>query len=413
MNEIEKKYNEIVDAHQHGNTFDIGTPVEDEKILPDGGHYRFYSNGCIYWTAQTGAHEVHGLIKNKWINLGYEHSTVGYPVTDESDAGSGNGSRFNDFQHGTIIWKNGTGEAFAVWGPILQKWSEVNRDSGPLGFPITDQFDVDTNERQNKFEGGTIWHTGKYGANILFNNQVCVTNDTGLDVTVRFYNPGDIATIGLSFPLPDGEKTVPANSSLVWTLPAGVSIVKATFNGNFTDSSFQLVSAGGHISFSRDERIRIINNTDHQVTARFYRTDIIPRLFTLPNGEQNIGAMSEIMWAVPQELIDVIVTFDNIGEQTVSKGGAATFSIDTEAHIHNQSGSRVRFLFFKKDDTALLFTLPGGDISLDPGGNGSFTFPADVNEVFVRKNVQPAFLGDNRHSAPSQLINRGDQVFFP
>ncbi|MGY3450606.1 hypothetical protein ACVILH_002948 [Bradyrhizobium sp. USDA 4353] len=84
----------------------LGYPVNNEKLTPDSiGKYNHFQNGSIYWTANTGAHEVHGLIRDKWASLGWERSALGYPVSDETDEVDGSG-RFNLFEHGAIHWRS-------------------------------------------------------------------------------------------------------------------------------------------------------------------------------------------------------------------------------------------------------------------------------------------------------------------
>ena len=155
MTEIEIKYKQVKNTYPY-----IGDPNGSEQICPDGqGHFQHYSGGSIYWTTGTGAHLIYGLIKAKWANLGWEKSVLGYPSTDELNAGSGNGSRYNNFQYGTIIWKNNTNEAFAVFGPILAQWAIKNWDSGELGFPIEDEqiiIDVTGIHRAQRFEQGEL-----------------------------------------------------------------------------------------------------------------------------------------------------------------------------------------------------------------------------------------------------------------
>jgi uncharacterized protein with LGFP repeats len=94
----------------------FGYPVNDESPCPDGrgrfNHFRAMHlpgrpDGSIYWTPQTGAHEVHGAIRSKWAALGWERSEFGYPRSDERDfeAEAGvPGARRSDFAHGWISW---------------------------------------------------------------------------------------------------------------------------------------------------------------------------------------------------------------------------------------------------------------------------------------------------------------------
>lgn len=145
---IDAKYNQLIGANSW-----IGQPTIAEQVCPDGiGHYRHYQNASIYWSPKTGAQLIHGLIRTKWAALGWEKSVLGYPTTDELNAGSGKG-RFNNFQNGTIIWKSGSAEAFAVYGLIYAKWGEQKWDVGELGFPVTDETETpDRSGRYNHFE---------------------------------------------------------------------------------------------------------------------------------------------------------------------------------------------------------------------------------------------------------------------
>ncbi|HEY3262787.1 MAG TPA: N-acetylmuramoyl-L-alanine amidase, partial [Pseudonocardiaceae bacterium] len=77
----------------------LSYPLTDELATPDGvGRYNHFAsnNGSIYWSPNTGAHEVHGAIKSKWAALGWEWSVLGYPITDETATPDGVG-RYNHF----------------------------------------------------------------------------------------------------------------------------------------------------------------------------------------------------------------------------------------------------------------------------------------------------------------------------
>jgi uncharacterized protein with LGFP repeats len=102
----------------------LGYPITDESITPDGiGRYNHFRktdssgtrDGSIYWTPSTGAHETHGVIRDKWASLGWETSSLGYPISDVEETTisviffTTKGLR-QTFQHGTISWNpiNGT-----------------------------------------------------------------------------------------------------------------------------------------------------------------------------------------------------------------------------------------------------------------------------------------------------------------
>jgi len=83
----------------------LGAPtLPTELTAPDGvGRYRHYEHGSIYWSPNTGAHEVHGYIRGKWASLGWERSYLGYPTSDELATPDGTG-RYSLFNGGIIYW---------------------------------------------------------------------------------------------------------------------------------------------------------------------------------------------------------------------------------------------------------------------------------------------------------------------
>src|SRR6266542_4870972 len=102
----------------------LGYPVTDETTTPDGtGRYNHFQGGSVYWTPATGAHEVHGAIRGKWAQLGGERSFLGFPATDELGTPDGVG-RFNHFPGGSIYWTPNTG-AHEVHGAIRDCWASM------------------------------------------------------------------------------------------------------------------------------------------------------------------------------------------------------------------------------------------------------------------------------------------------
>jgi uncharacterized protein with LGFP repeats len=84
-----------------------GYPVTDEVPTGDGGAYTdFQKISSVYWSRNTGAHEVRGSIRTEWRRLGAQRSFLGYPVTDEYATAGGARS---DFQGGYATWDRATG----------------------------------------------------------------------------------------------------------------------------------------------------------------------------------------------------------------------------------------------------------------------------------------------------------------
>jgi hypothetical protein len=92
----------------------LGAPTTPEQTAPDGvGKYRHYQHGSIYWHPECGAREVHGLIRERWAQLGWETSYLGYPITDEIDLVDGAG-RVSRFKGGELIWRSATNQVSEV-----------------------------------------------------------------------------------------------------------------------------------------------------------------------------------------------------------------------------------------------------------------------------------------------------------
>jgi uncharacterized protein with LGFP repeats len=142
----------------------LGYPVTDELTTPEGvGRFNHFQGGSIYWTPSTNAQEVYGAIRAKWSAMGWERSMLGYPVTGEHPTPSGVG-RFNHFQGGSIYWSPYT-HAQEVHGAIRAKWAQMGWERSFLGYPITSELEAtDAVGRASRFQGGSIYWTPSTGA---------------------------------------------------------------------------------------------------------------------------------------------------------------------------------------------------------------------------------------------------------
>ncbi|WP_197249541.1 LGFP repeat-containing protein [Cytobacillus firmus] len=95
---IQSKYEQYGGA----NGF-LGAPTTHENVTPDGiGRFRHFQGGSIYWNPNTGAQLIHGAIRDKWAELGFERSWLGFPISDEENFTEG--GRVSVFQNGEIYW---------------------------------------------------------------------------------------------------------------------------------------------------------------------------------------------------------------------------------------------------------------------------------------------------------------------
>ncbi|MDI2129835.1 PQQ-dependent sugar dehydrogenase [Yinghuangia seranimata] len=132
-----------------------GYPVTDEGTTGNGrGRFNNFQNGAIYWLNSTiGAHSVHGYIFEKYAALGWDSSILGFPLTDETGTPDGVG-RYNHFELGSIYWTPST-NAHEVHGAIRTRWAELGWEKSYLKYPITDEFSIPGGRRSN-FQGGSI-----------------------------------------------------------------------------------------------------------------------------------------------------------------------------------------------------------------------------------------------------------------
>jgi LGFP repeat/HYDIN/CFA65/VesB-like, Ig-like domain/Abnormal spindle-like microcephaly-assoc'd, ASPM-SPD-2-Hydin/PQQ-like domain len=154
----------------------LGFPTTDEKGSPDKvGRYNHFSGSggsSIYWSPATGAHSVSGAIRDKWASLGWEAGTLGYPTTDTKTSPDKVGAynHFSGSGGNSIYWSPSTGAHF-VLGGIRAKWAATGWETGPLGYPTTDEKGTpDKVGRYNHFSGtggASIYYTPSTGAHFV------------------------------------------------------------------------------------------------------------------------------------------------------------------------------------------------------------------------------------------------------
>ncbi|GAC1328383.1 MAG: hypothetical protein NVSMB13_15460 [Mycobacteriales bacterium] len=138
----------------------LGAPTSGEYDVP-GGRAENFVGGIVFWSAATGAHEVHGAILGELQATGGVGGLLGFPLTNETSAAEG---RFNSFQRGDIYWSPWTG-AHEVHGAILGELRATGGVGGLLGFPTTRETGTpDGAGRFNYFTRGGVYWTPWTGA---------------------------------------------------------------------------------------------------------------------------------------------------------------------------------------------------------------------------------------------------------
>ncbi len=150
----------------------LGYPTSDEMPTHDGvGRYQTFEYGQIVWHPDTGAHAVVGTILAKYGELG--GSAFGYPTTDETGTPNGRGryNHFTDVATGavkSIYWTADSG-AHEVFGLFRNRWAELGWESSHLGFPIGPEREWPEGgpgSLQQAYQGGRMLMRGIDGATV-------------------------------------------------------------------------------------------------------------------------------------------------------------------------------------------------------------------------------------------------------
>lgn len=129
-------------------------PTTDEIVMT-GGRRQEFQGAAIYWSPLTGAHNVQGTIRTKYLALGGPGSALGWPTSDERVTPDGVG-RYNTFERGSIYWSPSTG---ARWmsTDMVQRWGMDDYEQGPLGYPTQDPVINAANRMETQqFQGGSL-----------------------------------------------------------------------------------------------------------------------------------------------------------------------------------------------------------------------------------------------------------------
>lgn len=149
--------------------------------LIEDGCYQHYQGGSIYWTPNYNGMIIYGAIRDKWFQLGYEKSSLGYPTGAEYCYDGAN--CYRDFEKGTIYWYNG-GISYANWGDLAQKYKEIGRNNTFMGYPTMDQqcgLVGDGCYQTLQYGNGTIYYSPSTGAHTLYGGIKAKWLETGYE----------------------------------------------------------------------------------------------------------------------------------------------------------------------------------------------------------------------------------------
>lgn len=155
-----------------GPTGPLGFPITNEIATPSKhGAFNHFEHGSIYWSPATGAHTVTGAILDEWSALGRENGPLGFPVSEARRTGDDRGW-YQDFQGGVVYALDG-GKGAAVYGEILRAYSDSGGSRGPLGLPVRSEQDARALfGKFSAFENGNLYWSFASGAHPVLNGPI-------------------------------------------------------------------------------------------------------------------------------------------------------------------------------------------------------------------------------------------------
>lgn len=145
--------------HAHGGAARFGEPIQNEFASEGGAIQNFDKGWAIYWRPETGSHSVKwGTgIGDYYASQRWEFGPLGFPVSDEYDFGhKGRVQVFTNFKTGVqhlVIWSEESGTHAIVHGSKLYYEWLWNGGSSRLGYPVTDEI-AGSGVTSMRFSGG-------------------------------------------------------------------------------------------------------------------------------------------------------------------------------------------------------------------------------------------------------------------
>lgn len=149
----------------------LGRPLSNEEDEAPGGRHSIFDGATVLWSPATGAHEIHGAIRQFHGSHGGSGGLLGFPLTDElaiiGDDGKPLPGRLNRFAGATVYWSPATG-AHEVHGAIRELYEKAGGPRSGLGYPVTDETGVVNSDiRYNEFEHGVVVWSPSRGAQLI------------------------------------------------------------------------------------------------------------------------------------------------------------------------------------------------------------------------------------------------------
>jgi hypothetical protein len=141
----------------------LGFPRGAAAGIATGGEQQVFTGGRIYWSAATGAHALQGAVLTRYL-AGGTAALLKLPTTDETAVTGGTKTVFE----GGHIYRSGVG-ARVVRGAFLSTYLAVGGSTGALGLPTSEEMAAQVaGARMTVFAKGRIYWSSKTGAKAVY-----------------------------------------------------------------------------------------------------------------------------------------------------------------------------------------------------------------------------------------------------
>lgn len=141
------------------NQFHFGNPKTPNSFGVKKGYCWIFDNGNVYYNTKANtAYAIFGPILQKWGEIGWENGWLGLPISNIVRI-SGTNADFATFTNGTITTSTKTGTQI-IGGAFREYWyNDGGQNSKKLGLPKTDEVTINEKgyTRYQQFEFGTLF----------------------------------------------------------------------------------------------------------------------------------------------------------------------------------------------------------------------------------------------------------------
>ncbi|MDT5007043.1 MAG: hypothetical protein QOJ24_4219 [Mycobacterium sp.] len=107
----------------------LGAPRSPEAAGEGSARYATFDKGAVYWSPESGAEPLTGVIYDAWASLGYERGALGLPTSGEIQEPQW---IVQNFQHGTLNFDRENGTVTRVIDGVPEELPPPSADGPPV-----------------------------------------------------------------------------------------------------------------------------------------------------------------------------------------------------------------------------------------------------------------------------------------